>query len=115
MITYSITASITYSTTIKPESGLEEAFRKRARWAIENEGIETFLDRLTFEKEEVLKISDEELDYLIESGELLIPVEGLKETLLAVSLGLLELEWVSPEQAIEALKKFEQGGNDATN
>ena len=110
MIEYSMTATLTYSTNVKPELGLEQDFRKNAKDFIRQEGIDAFLDRFEYGNTLAHEVDEEELEALIESGDIVVSIESLKETLNAVALGILELGDMTPEQAIQTLERFEQRG-----
>ena len=106
MIEYETTATFYYATSVRPEIGLEKEMRVFIKQYIEQEGIDAFLDALEYGDITSREVSDEEAEAMFESGQLLIPVEALRETLTAVSLGLLEVEGLSKEQALEDLKNF---------
>lgn len=106
MIEYQTAATFAYRTNVKPEAGLEKEVRESIKYFIEQNGVDTFLDKLEYEGITERELTEEELDALYDDDDLLIPVKGLKETLTAVSLGILELEGITKEQAIEALKKL---------
>jgi hypothetical protein len=106
MIEYQTTATLYYATSIRPELGLEKEIRVFIKQYIEQEGLDAFLDTLEYGDITSREVSDEEAKEMFEDGQLLIPVEALRETLTAVSLGLLEIEGLSKEQALEDLKKF---------
>lgn len=113
MIHYETTATFSFATSVRPELGLEGEVRKNIKYLIEQEGIDAFLDTLEYGSTTERHYSDEEFDALIESGDIVIPVEGLRETLTAISLGLVEMEGVSKEDAIETLEKlFGEKGTD---
>ncbi len=106
MIHYETTATFNFATSVRPEVGLESEVRRNIKLLIEHEGVDAFLDLLDYGTMTERHYSDEEFDALIESGDIRIPAEGLKQTLTAISLGLVEIEGVSKEEAIETLKKF---------
>ena len=106
MINYQTKATFAFGTNIKPEAGLEKEARQTIKYFIEQKGVEAFLDELEYEEVTEVELSEEEVEALYESDDLLIPVDKLRETLTAVSLGLIELEGITKEQAIEALKNL---------
>lgn len=106
MIHYETTATFYFATSVRPELGIEREARKRMKAFIEQEGIDAFLDLMEFEDMREKKVSEEELDELIENGDLLIPMDALKETLTAISLGILEVEGISKETALEQLNNM---------
>jgi len=110
MIEYELTATFTYGTNIKPEAGLEKEVKSTIRAMIEQEGIDSFLDTLEYGEVIATELSDEEVDALYQDENIRISVEGIKEMLTAVSLGLLELEDITKEQAIQALEKLSKEG-----
>jgi hypothetical protein len=109
MIEYETTASFTYATNVRPEAGSEkQTTRKLIKQLIEKEGVDAFLDILEYGETTAIELTQEELDALIESDNIRIPVEGLKETLLAISLGLMEVEGITKEQAAADLKNLSE-------
>ena len=107
MIEYRTIATFAYGTNIKPEAGLENDVRKAVKYFIKQNGIDAFLDELEYGDVTETELSEEELEDRYQSDEnSLIPVDKFKEVLTAVSLGIMELEGITQEQAIEALKKF---------
>ena len=106
MIQYETTATFYFATSVRPELGIEREARKRMKAFIEQEGIDAFLDLMQFEDMRESEVSEEELDELIENGDLMIPMDALKETLTAISLGLTEVEGITKEEAIEQLKRL---------
>jgi hypothetical protein len=105
MIRYQTTASFSFSTNIRPELGLEKETRGVIRYLIEKEGIDSFLDKLEYGDVEQIEVSEEDMD-ATEENDLLIPMGNLKEMLIAVSLGILEVEGMTKEEAEDALKRF---------
>lgn len=103
---YETVATFYFATSVRPELGLEGEVRRNIKDLIEQEGIDAFLDTLEYGPTTKKYFTDEEFDAMLESGEIQIPVEGLKQTLTAISLGLAEMEGVSKEDAIETLKKL---------
>jgi hypothetical protein len=106
MIEYQTKATFAYGTNIKPEAGLENDVRKAIKYFIKQKGVDAFLDELEYEDVTETELSEEEVEALYQSENNLIPLDKFKEVLTAVSLGIMELEGITKEQAIEALKKF---------
>jgi hypothetical protein len=107
MIRYQTTASFTFSSNIRPEQGLEKETRGLIKYLIENEGVDSFLDRLEYGDVNEIEVSEEDMD-ATEERDLLIPMDKVKEMLTAVSLGILEIEGMTKEEAEDALKKFSE-------
>jgi hypothetical protein len=105
MIRYQTTASFSFSTNIRPELGLEKETREVIRYLIEEEGIDSFLDKLEYGDVEQIEVSEEDMD-ATQDSDLLIPMDKVKEMFTAVSLGILEVEGLTKEEAEEALKRF---------
>jgi hypothetical protein len=105
MIRYQTTASFSFSTNIRPELGLEKETRGVIKYLIEKEGIDSFLDKLEYGDVEQIEVSEEEME-ATEDGDLLIPMGNIREMLTAISLGILEVEGMTKEEAEEALKRF---------
>ena len=110
MLDYGITATFRLGTNVKPEAGLEKEVRAVIREIIEQEGIDEFLDTLDYGDVTVKELSDEEVDAAFENDDFKVSLEGFKEMLTAVSLGLLEVEGISKEKAIEALENLSKEG-----
>lgn len=109
MIEYETTASFTYSTNVRPEAGSEkQATRKLIKQLIEQDGVEAFLDILEYGEITEIELSQEEADAFAESDNIRIPIEGVKETLLAISLGLMEVDGITKEEAAADLKKLSE-------
>jgi hypothetical protein len=106
MIEYQTKATFAYGTNVRPEAGLEKDVRRAIKHFINQKGIDAFLDELEYEDVTEAELSEEEVEALYQDEELLIPVDKFKEVLTAVSLGLMELEGITKEQAIEALKNL---------
>ena len=106
MIEYQTKAIFTFGTNIRPEAGLESKVRDTIKYFIEQKGVDAFLDELEYEDFTEKELSEEEVEALYQGEEVLIPVDNFKEVLTAVSLGIMELEGITKEQAIEALKKL---------
>lgn len=110
MIDYGITATFSFGTNVKPEAGLEKEVRAVIREIIEQEGIDEFLDNLEYSDTIVTELSDEEVDAMFENGDARVSVEGFKQMLTAVSLGLLEVDGIDKEKAIQALENLSKEG-----
>jgi hypothetical protein len=106
MIEYRTIATFAYGTNIKPEDGLENDVRKAIKYFIKQKGVDAFLDELEYGEVTEAELSEEELEAVYQDEERLIPVDKFKEVLTAVSLGIMDLEGITKEQAIEALKKL---------
>ena len=106
MIEYQTKATFAYGTNVRPEAGLENDVRLAIKHFIKKNGVDAFLDELEYEDVIETELSEEEVEALYQGEELLIPVDKFKEVLTAVSLGIMELEGITKEQAIEALKNL---------
>jgi hypothetical protein len=105
MIRYQTTASFTFSSNIRPELGMEKEARGVIRHLIEKEGIDTFLNTLEYGDVTEMEVSQEEME-ATETDNFLIPMDNVKEMFTAISLGILEVEGITKEEAEESLKRF---------
>jgi hypothetical protein len=115
MIEYATTATFHFATSVKPEMGLEKETRLVIKQYIEQEGLDAFLDTLEYGDTTETELTQEEIDALSESDNIVFPIEGLKETLLAISLGLLEVDEMTKEEAAERLKKLSEDYDTPTD
>lgn len=115
MIEYGTTATFHYATSVRPEMGLKDEMRLFIKQYIEQEGLDAFLDTLDYGDITETELSQEEIDALSESDNIVFPIEGIKQTLLAISLGLMEVEGVTKEEAEADLKKLSEDYDTPTD
>jgi hypothetical protein len=115
MIEYATTATFHFATSVKPEMGLEKETRLVIKQYIEQEGLDAFLDTLEYGDTTETELTQEEIDALSESDNIVFPIEGIKEMLLAISLGLMEVEGVTKEEAEADLKKLSEDYDTPTD
>jgi hypothetical protein len=108
MKSYAITATLTFESAVKIEGSMEEHVKQFLRDLVADYGVDRLLNFLEFGEVVETDVTKKEWEEMSSNEEdVRIPVEGFREYLVAVSLGLVDNPIITSERAQELLSEWE--------